>query len=145
MSTPESSGNTGMADRGIFLTVMTVLFVILAISDFTKALQHLRNPADLGLVILGHRFHTLTSNLILGPIFGAILAANAYGLWTLKAWTAPFSIVYAFYVPVNEVLFWSRHAHEPPTRTFILIYLALSLTGSIGTALYLAYHRDRLR
>ena len=49
--------------------------------------------------------------------------------------------MYAFYVPVNEVLFWSRHAHQPPARTFILIYLALSLTGSIGTALYLAYHR----
>ena len=145
MSTPESSGNTDTANRGMFLTVIAVLFVILAISDFTKAFQHANDPANLGLVILGHRFHTFASNLILGPIFGAILAAYAYGLWNLKAWTAPFSIVYAFYVPVNEVLFWSRHAHEPPARTFILIYLALSLTGSVGTALYLAYHRDQLR
>ena len=145
MSTPENTGFETTTSRDIFLTVMTVLFVILAISDVTKPLQHLRNPADLGLVVLGHRFHTLTSNLILGPIFGAILAAYAYGLWTLKAWTAPFSIVYAFYVPVNEVLFWSLHTHQPPSRGFILIYLALSLTGSIGTALYVAYHRDQLR
>ena len=145
MSTPENSGTANTADRGIFLTVIAILFIILAFSDFTKPLQHLRNPEGLGLVILGHRFHTFGSNLILGPIFGAILAAYAYGLWNLKAWTAPFSIVYAFYVPVNEVLFWSRHVHEPPPRLFILIYLALSLTGSIGTALYLAYHRDQLR
>ena len=77
---------------------------------------------------------------------GAVVGAYAYGLWKLKRWASPLSIAYAFYVPVNLVLFWSRHpGPEIPPLGFILTYLAVSLTGSIGTALYLAYHRERLR
>jgi hypothetical protein len=52
--------------------------------------------------------------------------------------------VYAFYVPTNLVLFWSLHQLAPPKVGFIVMYLFLSLTGSIGTAIYLAYHRERL-
>ena len=74
-----------------------------------------------------------------------MLAAYAYGLWTLKPWVAPLSIVYAFYVPLNLVLFWYRQVGpEIPPLRFILGYLAIAFTGSIGTALYLAYHRDKL-
>ena len=54
------------------------------------------------------------------------------------------AIVYAFYVPANMVLFWSLHQLPPPTVGFIVVYLFLSLTGSVGTAIYLAYHRERL-
>jgi hypothetical protein len=43
------------------------------------------------------------------------------------------------------VLFWYRDVGPtiPPLR-FIVSYLVVAFTGSIGTALYLAYHRDRL-
>jgi len=48
-------------------------------------------------------------------------------------------------VPVNLVLFWYfQTGPEIPPLPFILIYLAIAFTGSIGTALYLAYHRDKL-
>jgi hypothetical protein len=58
---------------------------------------------------------------------------------------APLSIVYAFYVPLNLVLFWYlQTGPEIPPLGFILVYLAVAFTGSIGTALYLAYHRDKL-
>ncbi len=124
---------------------MAVLFVVLALSDFTKALQFAGNPAVGGLVVLGHKFHGVAHNLILGPLFGLVLLIYAYGIWNLRTWALPFSIVYAFYVPTNLVLFWSLHQLPPPTVRFILIYLFLSLTGSIGTAIYLAYHRARLR
>jgi len=131
--------------RGAFLTVMAVLFAILALSNATKALQHLQDPKALGLVIFGVRFETVAANLILGPLMGVVLAAYSYGLWKLKRWVAPLSIAYAFYVPVNLVLFWYRQTGpEIPPLGAILAYLAVSLTGSIGTALYLAYHRDRL-
>ncbi|MGC1399413.1 hypothetical protein [Candidatus Binatus sp.] len=130
--------------RGVFLTVITVLFLLLALSDFTKALQFVGNPAVGGLVILGHKFHGVLHNLILGPIFGIVLLAYAYGIWNLRAWVLPLSIVYAFYVPVNMVLFWSLHQLPPPTKGFIVMYLFLSLTGSVGTAIYLSYHRERL-
>lgn len=132
-------------ERGPFLTVMAVLLGILAVSNCTKALQHLRDPSHLGIVIFGVRFESVSSNVLLGPMMGIVLAAYSFGLWTLKPWVAPLSIVYAFYVPVNLVLFWyfQTSPDVPPLR-FILIYLVVAFTGSIGTALYLAYHRDKL-
>jgi hypothetical protein len=132
------------AGRGWFLTVITVLFLLLAFSDFTKALQFANDPAVGGLVVLGHKFHGVAHNLILGPIFGIVLLIYAYGIWTLRAWVLPLSFGYAFYVPANMVLFWSLHQLPPPAKGFIVMYLFLSLTGSVGTAIYLAYHRERL-
>jgi hypothetical protein len=131
--------------RGAFLTVVAILFAVLAVSNTTKALQFLMDPSHLGIVIFGVRFESVFANVLLGPMLGAVLAAYAYGLWTLQPWVAPLSIVYAFYVPLNLVLFWYRHlGPEIPPLRFILGYLAIALTGSIGTALYLAYHRERL-
>ncbi|HLI82233.1 MAG TPA: hypothetical protein VKV03_19735, partial [Candidatus Binataceae bacterium] len=86
-----------------------------------------------------------SANLVLGPLFGAFLLLYAYGLWTMKRWVVPISLFYAFYVPVNEVLFWSLHQLQPPTLSFIVFYLFVSLTGSIGTALYLGYHKEQLQ
>jgi len=139
MSTPSQPS----VRRGLFLTIIAVLLAILALSDFTKTLQHLRNPG-LGIVVLGHRFTHLAPNLFIGGIFGLMLAAYAYGIWNMRRWVLPISLFYAFYVPVNLVLFWSLHDNPHPTARFILIYLAFALTGSIGTALCLAYRRDRL-
>ena len=133
----------GTSQRGWFLTVIAVLFVVLAISDVTKVLQHIRNPG-LGLVILGHRFVRTSANLVLGILFGGFLLTYANGIWTMKRWVIPLSLFYAFYVPVNEVLFWSLHQLQPPTVGFIVFYSFVSLTGSIGTALYLAHHKDQL-
>jgi hypothetical protein len=131
--------------RGPFLNVMAVLFGILAVSNCTKAFQHLRDPGHLGIVIFGVRFESVAANLLLGPLMGVVLAAYSYGLWKLKPWVAPLSIAYAFYVPVNLVLFWYfQTGPEVPPLSFILMYLAIAFSGSIGTALYLAYHRDKL-
>ncbi len=140
---PEYSASASTR-RGIFLSVMAVLFLVLAISDFTKVLQHAGNPAVGGLVILGHKFRRPIANLTLGPLFGVFLLTYAYGLWNMKRWIIPLSVFYAFYVPVNLVLFWSLHQLSPPTVRFIVFYLFVALTGSIGTALYLAFHREQL-
>lgn len=131
--------------RGPFLTVMAVLFSLLTLSNFTKALQYANNPTVGGIVIFGHRFEGVASNLIFGPLMGLVVGAYAFGLWKLKRWLAPLSIAYAFFVPLNLVLFWYfQTSPEIPPLGFILAYLAIALTGSIGTALYLAYHRDLL-
>ncbi len=98
----------------------------------------------MGLVILGYKFRGGFSNLTLGWLFGLFLVTYAYGIWNLKRWVVPISVFYAFYVPVNMILFWSLHQLSPPTVRFIVFYLFLSLTGSIGIALYLAFHRDQL-
>lgn len=131
-------------ERGPFLSVMAVLFAVLALSNFTKAWQHIRDP-HLGFVIFGVRCEALSTNLLLGGLFGVGLAAYAWGLWRMKAWVVPLSIVYAFYVPMNLVLFWYRDMGPTiPSLGFIVSYLVVAFTGSIGTALYLVYHRDRL-
>jgi hypothetical protein len=143
MASPTS--DVSAPSRGWFLTVIVVLFCLLAFSDFTKAYQYSQNPSVGGLVILGHKFIGVKKNLVLGPLFGIFLLTYAWGLWKMRRWVVPISVFYAFYVPVNMVLFWSLHQLTPPTVRFIVMYLFLSLTGSIGTALYLGFHRDRLR
>ena len=131
--------------RGPFLTVMAVLFTLLTVSNFTKALQYANNPTVGGIVVFGHRFEGVGSNLIFGPLMGLVVGAYAIGLWRLKRWVAPLSIAYAFFVPLNLVLFWYfQTGPDIPALGFILVYLAIALTGSVGTALYLAYHRDLL-
>jgi hypothetical protein len=142
MSPVESSGVA--SQRGAFLTVMAILLVVAAISDFTKVFQH-AHAGHLGLVILGHRFVRRLANVTLGPLFGLFLLSYAYGIWNMKAWVIPIAVFYAFYVPTNEVLFWSLHQLPSPTLSFIVLYLIVSLTTSIGTALYLGLHRDQLR
>ena len=123
---------------------MTVLFVLLAISDFTKAIQFAQNPAIGGLVVFGHKFQGVGHNLILGPLFGIVFLIYAYGIWNMRAWVLPPSIVYAFYVPYNLVLFWYRQPPGPRSIPFIVIYLAIALGGSIGTAIHLTYNREGL-
>jgi len=131
--------------RGPFLTMMAVLFGLLAVSNATKALQHLRDPKKLGLVLFGVRFESVVANVVLGPLMGLVLAAYAFGLWRRRRWVVPLAVVYAFYVPTNLVLFWYRQTGpEIPPLGFIVVYLVFALGGSIGTALYLAFHRERL-
>ena len=141
---PVETSSAASPQRGAFLTVMAILFVVLAISDFTKVFQH-AHAGHLGLVILGHRFNRKLANFVLGWLFGAFLLTYAHGIWNMKAWSVPLSILYAFYVPTNMVLFWSLHKLDPPTVRFIVFYLFVSLTGSIGTALYLAFHQHELQ
>lgn len=130
--------------RGKFLSTFAVLLAVLALSNFTKPFQNMADPTK-GLVVFGVRFETVGANVVLGPLFGAILAAYAYGIWRLKAWVLPLAIAYAFYVPVNLVVFWFLHGAGPHMPVIgLLVYLAVAFTGSIGTALYLAYHHDRL-
>ena len=130
--------------RGVFLTAMAVLLTLLAISNLTKPLQHLNDPSHLGLVVFGYRFESVMANAILGPLFGLILLVYVWGIWTMKRWVLPLAIVYAFYVPVNLVLFWFTHGEGPhPSMNFILTYLVFALTGSLGTAMCLSYrHAD---
>lgn len=66
------------------------------------------------------------------------------GLWNLRRWVVPLSMAYAFYVPASSDLFWYlRTGPDMPPLASMLTSLAVGLMGSIGTALYVAYHRDR--
>jgi len=65
--------------RGATLTILALLFVLLALSDFAKPFSH---SAGVGFVFMGTRL-TGTGNAIMGPLFGFLLMAYAYGVWTL--------------------------------------------------------------
>ena len=143
-SSIETPPMTARRARGPFLTMMAVLFGVLAVSDCTKAWQHLRDPKMLGIVLVGIRFESFGANFLLGPLMGLVLGAYAYGVWMRRRWVAPLSIAYAFWVPTNLILFWYRQTGpEFPPLGFIVSYLVVALGGSIGTALYLAYHREQ--
>jgi hypothetical protein len=131
--------------RGPFLTTMTVLFSLLAVSNATKFLQSMNSPGTNGFVLFGYRFETLVPNVVFGLLFAAVLLSYARGVWTMKRWVLPLSVAYAFYVPTNLVLFW--YLRPPPDRPIIgiIVYLILALGGSIGTSLYLCANRDRLQ
>jgi len=79
------TSDSARAPRGRFLSAMTILFVVLAFPDFTKALQFANNPAVGGLVVFGHKFHGVANNLVLGPLFGLALLSYAHGIWKLRA------------------------------------------------------------
>jgi hypothetical protein len=138
----ESSGQP----RTFVPSLMAVLIALLALSNATKALQFYLRPGELGIVIFGFHFQDVLSNALLGPPMGVLLGAYAYGLWTRKAWVIPASVAHAFYVPLNLVLFWYMKTNpEIPPLGGMLAYLAVALPGSIGTALYVAYHRDEFK
>lgn len=142
-SSYDSASHSGGARRGWFISTMTVLFLILAFSNFTKAFQHINDPTK-GLVVLGYRIVSTGANAVAGPLFGLFLVAYAFGLWRMKRWVLPLSIAYAFYVPVNLVLFWFLHTDGRPSLRFIAVYLFISLVGSIGTAICLAWRQAEL-
>lgn len=136
--------HTASAARGWFLTVMAMLFLLLAISDFTKPLEFVYPTLTSGIVEFGHRFRSVWHTAILGAMFGVLFVVYAYGLWNLRRWVLSIAIAYAFYVPFNVVLFNHNREEGAYSITFTVIWLAVALTGSIGTAIYLAYHRERL-
>ena len=95
-------------------------------------------------MILGHKFHGVAHNLILGPLFGIVLLVYAFGIWNLRGGRSRSrSSTRSTCRPTWSCSGRCTNCRRPTVR-FILVYLLLSLTGSIGTAIYLAYHRERL-
>ena len=132
------------AERGPFLTVAAILFGILAISNLSKPLQI---GSQTGFVFLGERLSG-TTNMIAGPIFGAILAAYAYGIWHMRRWAITIGRLYAAYVVVNLALFPFRTPPPPGAgvgwRIFGLVYAAIAIGVSSGALWALVRRRDEL-
>ena len=131
--------------RDRMLTTLAVLMGVLAISNFAKPLGEAMDPGgNAGFVFLGRRLGG-TANAIMGPAFGLLLAAYAYGVWTMKRWVVPLAGAYAVYVILNLVLFV---ANPPPgdqtPLLFMLGYAVVAIGVSAGAAFYLHRNRDRL-
>jgi hypothetical protein len=125
------------------LTILAILFAILAMSDILKPL-HLEGPTT-GLVFFGKRLSG-TPNAVLGPILGIFLLAYAAGIWRMRRYAMYFGYAYAIYVTVNLVLFSARNP-PPASRSemiFGIFYIVFALAFSWGTAALLSRHKGDL-
>jgi len=135
--------------RDRLLTALAILMSLMAISNFSKPLgQHFDPNGNAGFVFFGTRLHG-TANLIVGPLFGGLLAAYAYGVWTMRRWVVPIACIYAAYVIANLIFFMLNPPPDQATRPgfmpFMLLYAAVAIGVSSGGAWYLARNRSRLR
>jgi hypothetical protein len=128
--------------RGPVLTTFAVLFAILALSNFLKPFHLDRNA---GFVFLGMKTHGI-ANAILGPAFGALLVAYAIGIWRMHRWVLPIAYAYALYVILNLLLYTIRNAgsSRQPSPVFMLVYMAVAIGVSTGSAVLLYRRRRQL-
>lgn len=129
--------------RGALLTVIAILFAILAITDILKPLK-LEGPTT-GLVFFGTRT-TGMANAILGPLLGIILLIYAAGIWRVHRYAMYLGWAYAVYVIANLILYTQLN---PPAKTqgemiFGIVYLIVAITITVGTAIILTRRRSEL-
>jgi hypothetical protein len=107
--------------------------------------QMMAPESDAGFVFFGQRLHG-TANAIVGPLFGVLLLAYAYGAWTSKRWVVGLAVAYAIYVVVNLILFTTMFATdaEKSKLVFNVVYLIVAVGVSGGAAIYLLRNRERL-
>jgi len=132
--------------RGPVLTALAVLMGLLALSNFLKPVAQAMQPeGDAGFVFFGHRLEGL-ANAVVGPLFGLLLAAYAYGVWHRRRWVLPVAAGYAAYVVVNLILFTANvPSGEDPGLAFSVLYTTVAIGVSAGGATYLFRNRHTLR
>ena len=132
---------TQKSKRGAMLTVVAVLFALLAVSDFLKPLTE--NDRT-GVVIFGFRQHGL-ADAILGPLLGLILLAYATGILLMRRFAVPLGWAYAAFVIVNLVMF--RILNPPKTENEMLFgfgFMIVAIAITVGAALVLTHRRSEL-
>ena len=133
--------------RGLALTIFAILFALLAISNFSKPIHPGGRPgSEKGFVFLGTRT-TGTANLILGPVFGVILAAYAFGIWRMKRYALPISYAYLAYVVLNLILFTLKNPEfrgNSGNPLFGLFYATIAIGIPLASAILLTQRRAEL-
>ena len=135
-----------VAERGRdpVVTALAVAMALLAVSNLSKPVTQRLDPEHAGFVFLGTRLHG-AANAVAGPLFGAVLAAYAWGAWTMRRWVLPLALAYAVWVPVNLLLFARREGSGGAGAAFLLAYAVVAVGVSSGGALWLHRERERLR
>jgi hypothetical protein len=124
-------------------TILTVLFGLLAISNFLKPLR--LGSDETGFVFLGERLSGM-ANTIMGPLFGVFLAVYAFGIWQRKRFALPMSYAYAIYVVLNLILFQVRNVVPPGVGYMIfgIVYTVIAIGVSLGAAIFLTKNKALL-
>jgi len=129
--------------RGRWLRFFAVSFAVLAVSNALKPLG--LEGETTGFVFFGRRLAG-AANLIAGPLFGAVLAIYAWGVWNLRRVALPLSYAYAAYVVANLVSYALRQpvADGPGGWPAYLGYAVLAVGGSVGCAVLLTRRKTEL-
>jgi hypothetical protein len=124
------------------LRIFAVFFGLLAISNMSKPLELTH---EVGFVFLGRRLRG-TADLLVAPLFGAYLAAYAYGLWNARRFALPMGILYAGWVPLNMYLFTIRSPEEMGVNSlFGVKYMIVAMGISWGAMIALMLHAKNLK
>ncbi|MFZ0657949.1 MAG: hypothetical protein WAM05_04485 [Candidatus Binataceae bacterium] len=128
--------------RGTALTILSLLFILVAIEDLLKPF-HLEGPTT-GFVFFGTRTYGI-ENAILGPLFGIFLLVYAIGILRMKKYAVALALIYAIYVVLNIVLF-SIHppAGDHDSPAFLVAFLILAIAIPWIAAIMLWRRRDAL-
>lgn len=132
------------SQRGMWLTVCAVLFVLLAVSNLLKPLQF--GGARTGFVFFGTRLSG-SANSVAGPLFGIYLLAYAYGIWTMRRFAVGMGHAYAAYVLVN-LLLWQGNDPTPRSPGYVafgITYAVIAVGVSLGAAIALTRRKAQLR
>lgn len=96
--------------RGATLTIFALVLVFVAITDFLKPFHLFPND---GFVFLGTKL-TGAANAIMGPLFGVIILAGAYGIWTMRKFALPIAYIFVLSVILNMVLYTVKNGAARP-------------------------------
>ena len=130
------------SNRGPTLTVLAVLFALLAVSNFLKPFQL---TSDTGFVLFGRRLNG-TPNALAGSFFGLYLLAYALGIWRMRRYALAMAYVYTGYVILNLILFNVRNPAPPSVayQAFGIVYAIIAIGVSGGAAYLLATRKAAL-
>jgi hypothetical protein len=122
--------------RGAALTILAILFAILALSDVLKPF-HLEGSTT-GLVFFGKRLSGAPDALI-APLMGVFLLTYAWGIWRMRHYAMYLAYIYAVYVSINLALYLMRNppAHSGRELYFGIAYMVFALAFTWGTAILL--------
>ncbi len=126
--------------RGVLLTIFALLFVLLAISDFSKPFSH---DPGIGFVCLGVR-QSGTPNAILGTLFGIGLLIFAYGIWTMRHYALPVAYIFLAWVIINTILFRIKNPTVQSSIAFTIFATLLGIGVPLATAIILSRRRAEL-
>jgi len=136
-----------MADskRGIALTTLAVLFLLLAIEDFLKPFGRKEVPGTgirTGIMFFGHLLQGRKAYV--GLLVGAFLLVYAFAILRMTSYALTLAHIYGVYVVLNVVIFTftSPSAKTQAEMIFGIVYRVLAIVGA-WTAVILLQRRKR--
>jgi hypothetical protein len=129
--------------RDGLLTTFAVLFALLALSNFFKAVWPI--GSETGFVLFGNRLHG-AANTAMASLFGAYQLIFAVAIWLRKRFAMPMAHAYATYVVINVLLFSANNPRPPGIGylLFGLVYMVVAIGVSVGAAIVLTKRKAEL-